>query len=180
MRHASHNNISHPLMVYAEITMYETLLRPHEVNTLPALQSVSEVAERLKKAEQKREDKRLRQIASSKLKTGDKRKREGNGEETDGSVSAKKVKSDDDDLVELQDDVITPTIPEGSAMAAETLAPFDFTPIPSSKVNLSKAMPEVRGHTSYLTFACLLPESGTAVEDSIASSTRLHQTEDVG
>ncbi|PPQ80446.1 hypothetical protein CVT25_001773 [Psilocybe cyanescens] len=30
-------------------------------------------------------------------------------------------------------------------------------PIPIPKINVSKALPEVRGHTSYLTFACLVP-----------------------
>ncbi|KAF8799358.1 GCD14-domain-containing protein [Phlegmacium glaucopus] len=28
---------------------------------------------------------------------------------------------------------------------------------PPAKINISKALPEVRGHTSYLTFACLIP-----------------------
>ncbi|KAF5317520.1 hypothetical protein D9619_013206 [Psilocybe cf. subviscida] len=30
----------------------------------------------------------------------------------------------------------------------------------SAKINVSKALPEVRGHTSYLTFACLVPRPG--------------------
>jgi tRNA (adenine57-N1/adenine58-N1)-methyltransferase catalytic subunit len=31
---------------------------------------------------------------------------------------------------------------------------------PPAKINVSKALPEVRGHTSYLTFACLIPIPG--------------------
>ena len=30
-----------------------------------------------------------------------------------------------------------------------------------TKINISKALPEVRGHTSYLTFACLIPTPGS-------------------
>jgi tRNA (adenine57-N1/adenine58-N1)-methyltransferase len=141
--------------------MYETLLRPHEVNTLPTLQSISEVSERLKKAEQKREDKRLRQIASSRSKTGDKRKREGNEDEEEmgDGAGVKKVKSDDDDITvaETQDGVETSTIITEETALVEPFTTADLTSLPTSKVNVSKAMPEVRGHTSYLTFACLLP-----------------------
>ena len=38
--------------------MYETLLRPHEVNEVPALPSINIATEKLKQHESKREDKR--------------------------------------------------------------------------------------------------------------------------
>lgn len=49
----------------SDITMYETLLRPHEVHTPPPLRSVAEVAADLKQAALIREQKRLQQIAAS-------------------------------------------------------------------------------------------------------------------
>lgn len=59
--------------------MYETLIRPHEVYTVPAPPSIAEVSEKLKKAEARREEKRLKQIATAqerREKAGKKRKRE--------------------------------------------------------------------------------------------------------
>jgi tRNA (adenine57-N1/adenine58-N1)-methyltransferase len=52
---------------FVEITMYETLQRPHDVSQIPALPSVREAAEKLKQSEQRREEKRLRQIAQNKV-----------------------------------------------------------------------------------------------------------------
>ncbi|KAI5994867.1 tRNA methyltransferase complex GCD14 subunit-domain-containing protein [Pisolithus marmoratus] len=54
-----------------DICMYETLLRPHEVQQLPTPLPLSSVIDKLKRLEKFREEKRLRQIANSK------RKREG-------------------------------------------------------------------------------------------------------
>ena len=38
--------------------------------------------------------------------------------------------------------------------------PISTATIPPAKINVSKVLPEVRGHTSYLTFACLIPIPG--------------------
>ena len=51
--------------IRAEITMYETLLRPHDVHQLPPLPTVEEISDKLKKAEVKREEKRLKQVEAS-------------------------------------------------------------------------------------------------------------------
>ena len=64
----------------AEITMYETLLRPHQVDAVPPLVSVAAVGAQLKKAEARREEKRLRQIAqarAAKRKRLDEKKKQG-------------------------------------------------------------------------------------------------------
>ena len=45
--------------------MYETLLRPHEVHTIPSLRSIREVSDKLKESEKRREAKRLIQVAAS-------------------------------------------------------------------------------------------------------------------
>lgn len=151
--------------------MYETLLRPHEVSQLPALQPINEVSEKLKKAEQVREEKRLRQIASGKGKSSDghgaKRKRDGETEhellEGDITIAGKRVKTHDpdpapEDEVEAHANIardldVSQDAPESSHFPV----PVVGNPTSATKINVSRAMPEVRGHTSYLTFACLLP-----------------------
>ena len=45
--------------------MYETLLRPHQVDAAPPLTPIGVVSEKLKQAEARREEKRLRQIANA-------------------------------------------------------------------------------------------------------------------
>jgi tRNA (adenine57-N1/adenine58-N1)-methyltransferase len=136
--------------------MYETLLRPHEVNQVPVLQTIEDIHEKLKKAEQKREVKRLKQIASSQH---GKRKREGDADdelEVDGAtIGTKRVKTDDEDASTAQKHPDSQdTVPE---MPVSSSTEVDVASVASPKICLSKAMPEVRGHTSYLTFACLLP-----------------------
>ncbi|KAK7048705.1 adenine(58)-N(1)-methyltransferase catalytic subunit TRM61 [Favolaschia claudopus] len=140
---------------FSDITMYETLVRPQDVSPIPVLQSINDVADKLKKAEGIREIKRLRQIAAGQRHNsnnnndphGEKRKRtSSDGEQevplaADGedSGNGKRLKTDDEDMM---DDAL-----EESAAPAATPA----------KISLSKTIPEVRGHTSYLTFATLLP-----------------------
>ena len=40
--------------------------------------------------------------------------------------------------------------------------PISTGTLPPVKINIPKALPEARGHTSYLTFACLIPIPGPA------------------
>lgn len=133
-----------PYPIYhADITMYETLLRPHEVQRLPVPLPLSHVIDQLKKMEKYREEKRLRQIANNK------RKREEDIEPCDPD---KRPRTD------------------GSNCGGSTNdPPATCTPLPEtsgSKINndvtgaaysLSKVCHDVRGHTSYLTFARLVP-----------------------
>jgi len=148
---------------FTEITMYETLLRPHEVNQMPVLQTIGDINKKLKEAEQKREAKRLKQIASSQHS---KRKREGNtddelaDDDNDGAtVGTKRVKTDDEDASNLQNHSASQELPpETLEMPIPSSTKIDAVPVaPSLKICVSKVVPEVRGHTSYLTFACLLP-----------------------
>jgi tRNA (adenine57-N1/adenine58-N1)-methyltransferase catalytic subunit len=166
--------------------MYETLQRPHDVSQIPALPSVREAAEKLKQSEQRREEKRLRQIAQNKVKfsaagpRGSKRKGDGDRDSHEGSedvslpVTAQEKESDNNS---------GGVSARGSSKKLKTanfIGPDDFAmsdqtyhdaahhsmdsprPISSSshllaRTSVSKACPEVRGHTSYLTFAYLLP-----------------------
>ncbi|KAF8182278.1 tRNA methyltransferase complex GCD14 subunit-domain-containing protein [Pholiota molesta] len=58
---------------------------------------------------------------------------------------------------------VAPPTPAPAALSASTSMGSTLTPAPSAhdppppKINVSKALPEVRGHTSYLTFASLVP-----------------------
>jgi len=148
--------------------MYENLLRPHEVQHLPAPLPLSHIVDKLKKMEQNREEKRLRQIANA-----SKRKRE---DDLEGLEADKRARTEESSALEDNNDQ------DGSKFQATPLASanvglatgssqVDATP---AKVNLAKASPEVRGHTSYLTFARLVPISNPTTEnievDAVATS----------
>jgi tRNA (adenine57-N1/adenine58-N1)-methyltransferase len=153
--------------------MYETLIRPHEVNQVPTLLPIGGVSERLMKAEHKREEKRLRQIASSRSNHSAKRKRGNNadGELMEGveETGNKRIKAVDEDgtnpHIEMEPAQVTLEL-SGSVGITENLDESSSTgrikslsdaQLSTTKINVSKTMPEVRGHTSYLTFACLVP-----------------------
>lgn len=188
--------------------MYETLMRPHEVSQIPSLKSVRQVGEELKDMAVRREERRLRQIASSAALRA-KRKREEAGDESDlGEVqedtSLKRVKTGEGDGGQTSTTKVGAEIRKGdcdydddgvNTNASTNLnfatdpevatAPIEYSngltggwsrpdrrvgsangsgpnPIGGESgsgrhLNVSKVFPEVRGHTSYLTFACLVP-----------------------
>ncbi|KAJ2925967.1 hypothetical protein H1R20_g11125, partial [Candolleomyces eurysporus] len=193
---------------FTEITMYETLLRPIDVSSVPKLPSIEDATERLKQAEIKREDKRQKQIKANREKeardkakkekdagavAGEKRKHPDGESTTDlnkaeGSlpvvgdteegVEPKRVRTEPDQ--DLATDDIMHVDPSLSSNPAHVPDPVPITlPVISStslgsnnksgtpsssspgpggpKMSVSKALSEVRGHTSYLTFACLIP-----------------------
>jgi tRNA (adenine57-N1/adenine58-N1)-methyltransferase len=176
--------------------MYETLIRAHDVSHVPALTPIGEISEKLKKAERKREDKRLKQIAMNRTS---KRKRTGDGEadlqeqelkhdtmEADEPSGSKRVKTDDEDAsvadthmpdtepqlmdVEPRGDASipistdAPTTTLATSTASTSVLPAllsNPSPSPAKKISVSKPFSEVRGHTSYLTFASLQPFNPT-------------------
>lgn len=113
---------SHPFL---DITMYETLVRPHKVSHIPHLESIALVSQRLQQADINREQKRLRQIANNKRKR----------EDSSGDESPPESKPILDKQL---------SVPPSSS---------------SSRLSVSSSLPQVRGHTSYLTFAVLVPFS---------------------
>jgi tRNA (adenine57-N1/adenine58-N1)-methyltransferase len=166
--------------------MYETLLRPHEVTQAPPLPRIDAVADKLKRLERIREDKRLRQIAAARAHHAEKRKREDSlaradladptseleskrpktaadekGGDVDMDVDTNVVEGPENedenregdgpapiDKVEEEEEVVrTPPMPASTPVPA---------PVPATQV-FSRHSKEVRGHTSFLTFACLLP-----------------------
>ncbi|EAU86270.1 GCD14 [Coprinopsis cinerea okayama7 len=195
---------------FTEITTYETLLRPIDVQTAPAFPSLDDVTERLKQAEVKREEKRQRQIKANREKEAkDKQKSATEGESTatgkrkhdevvatDGAqqvdtpevseLEPKRLKTEGEVVAEeMQMDsttagpsssttpdaarVTTPSSKRTPVVLSKSGTPISF----ASATAVSKALPEVRGHTSYLTFACLAPyerykpaETGTPTPSS--------------
>ncbi|KAJ3713188.1 tRNA methyltransferase complex GCD14 subunit [Lentinula raphanica] len=187
---------------FTDITMFETLLRPYDIQQTTPLPTVADVSHKLKQSEIRREEKRQKQIASGhrggnlntvngthgSVSLGEKRKRASEeGEDEDMSVEEpsgeKRAKTEECDTtmavegsqvsLNLQD------VPMDSADATYLMKAEDMEQTPDeeknskeekslqpAKINLSKVMPEVRGHTSYLTFACLLPSlpAGVAVD----------------
>ena len=134
--------------------MYESLIRPHDVYQLPRPITVSEIIARVKSKEISNEERRLRQIQASRQQNK-KRKRQGTGEESDEDEPPSKRRKEDAEEAAQEG-----TGDLGAGRAAEP----SITPRPEprietmdSKVPMSKPMSEVRGHTSYLTFAVLLP-----------------------
>ncbi|KAJ7575143.1 tRNA methyltransferase complex subunit Cpd1 [Mycena floridula] len=152
---------------FTEITMYETLIKPHEIVQIPALQPISQVSEKLKKAENKREDKRLQQIATGRTRSGSKRKREEEEDEEaekdpSETDATKRVKTEGDETVAEKEETFA-AVPE-----AEIL---DEVTEDSVKLSLSKGLSEVRGHTSYLTFASLTPSHPSLSTDDMVVDT---------
>ncbi|GJE88543.1 tRNA methyltransferase complex GCD14 subunit [Phanerochaete sordida] len=149
---------------FTDITMFETLLRPQQVDVLPAPPSVAGAAAQLKRAEARREEKRLRQIAQAQRA---KRKRDdGDGDggaEDGGAKGGKRARTED-----AEDSGAADTPLAGTPAPAADAAPS--APAEERKISVSKAFPEVRGHTSYLTFAVLLPPAVYAAAQGAAEA----------
>ena len=150
--------------------MYETLLRPHEVSQAPRLAQIDTITEKLKQLERNREDKRQRQIAASRARRNATEKRKREDDDNAGGVvdlepephelETKKAKTaaaqgDDapaaDVIMGIGEEVMEDQLP-----VADDAMPPPPAPAPATQV-LSRHSKEVRGHTSFLTFACLLP-----------------------
>ncbi|KAF8073972.1 tRNA methyltransferase complex GCD14 subunit [Lyophyllum atratum] len=167
---------------FIEITMYETLIRPIDVSHVPVLQPIGEISERLKQAERKREDKRLKQIAAGRQNTSKRKRDDGTSlqdqpeEEQPAETAAggsKRMKTDEEDG-DAEPKLAMDFDPQDEADTTAAGAPPDPRPavFPPQKMSVSKIMSEVRGHTSYLTFASLQPfEPPPETEPSTAAAT---------
>ncbi|KIO05281.1 hypothetical protein M404DRAFT_141130, partial [Pisolithus tinctorius Marx 270] len=128
---------------FTDICMYETLLRPHEVQQFPTPLSLDNVVDKLKRLEKFREEKRLRQVANSK------RKRE---DDSDISEPDKRARTGEPDATRNEGVPSISNLPVLPVADSET-----NEEVAETTVNWSKVCHEVRGHTSYLTFARLVP-----------------------
>jgi len=144
----------HLVLPPLDITMFESLLRPHEVHQT-APQPLACAIEKLKKSEEKREAKRQNQIARS-----NKRKLEDLPDADSENARGKRSKIHESTE---EGDVNVCDVPDAVVDPARTSRPVDqSSPV---KTTVSKACPEVRGHTSYLTFARLVPTATSSATE---------------
>ncbi|GAA6063618.1 hypothetical protein JCM10212_006441 [Sporobolomyces blumeae] len=194
---------------FSDITMYETLTRTHDpVPLIPVLKPVSTVIERLHEVEVKKERRREIQIEDAKRRRDEreKRKREEGADEGSGKAGPRKEVDDADDAdddahkekkvkldrgeeetnVEERDDeapssatTTRPSTPNPASTGSSTRA----APVPAAKVEkefVLKPGPYSRGHTSFLTFAVLLPvEDKARPKDGSAESVAAGREADV-
>lgn len=167
---------------FTDLTMYETLLRPHDVHHVPKLVSIDTIIEQVKLHEIKKEQRRLEQVAASDRKRNSrKRKRqedndiaEEDGPDPDLGTGDQKRRRDVDasslstPLTVAQVQVEPNTGPEPTS-SLKTRKESRLAALATS-TPMSKPMPEVRGHTSYLTFATLLPLADVQVGSSMVAN----------
>lgn len=174
--------------------MYETLLHPHQVEPITPPLPISVASANLKRLEIRKEEKRLRQIASAQRSAASaKRKRvvdeeEGEGEESTSGVgrgeagvgvNKKKAKmtgeGGEGEMLETSASASSATRQTTQSQPPPTTTPTTVTQEPEqpeTKMSVSKTFPEVRGHTSYLTFAVFFPPcmTGTSANASVDGS----------
>jgi tRNA (adenine57-N1/adenine58-N1)-methyltransferase catalytic subunit len=153
--------------------MFETLLRPHEVHQVPKLVSIDSIVEQVKQHELKKEQRRLQQVEASERKRNSLKRKRDQTEEGEGGPDLDLGTGDP----KRRRDVDAPH--PSTAIDADIMVTkhaLDPSPLPlnpkearlavlATSTPMSKPMPEVRGHTSYLTFATLLPAlSGVSLE----------------
>ncbi|KAG8877595.1 tRNA (adenine-N(1)-)-methyltransferase catalytic subunit trm61 [Tulasnella sp. 331] len=196
---------------FTQITMYETLLRTMDVTstTLETPKSLDGAIAKLKMSAVRKEEKRQKQMETSRLAYEAKMAPEGDGGAEDLSrgvegdgprgVKRKGVESAAEALVDDARELEGPALPtkrarhdqEPSTLASSSSAstskaqepiPHHSTPatvvvsaptpisIPGNRISLCKPFAEQRGHTSYLTFAILLPSIYPESEETEASS----------
>jgi len=186
-----------------ELTMYETLIRPHEVHQVPKLVPIESIIGQVKAHELKKEQRRLQQVAASdKKRNSRKRKREDEeegGPDLDLGTGDQKRRRDVDAAAPHPSTTAATTTavtsaPETKSQDSTTsIVTIALGPPPqqqtvsrqdarlaslATSTPMAKPMPEVRGHTSYLTFATLLPitnqptdAKGTKLIDTIDTDT---------
>ncbi|KAG8921710.1 tRNA (adenine-N(1)-)-methyltransferase catalytic subunit trm61 [Tulasnella sp. 417] len=176
---------------FTSITMYETLLRTIDVGSYPPLKSVGTVAEKLKDADVKREARRVKQIEDSAIRAKEKGKKKAGGadeqemdivEEAEHPHGQKRKAGED----RAENGKSNTALGDDSETGPSTKKPKPDGPSPltlelvtekaaQERVSLGKPFPEQRGHTSYLTFAILLPtifpgaQEAVDIENSSAS-----------
>lgn len=161
--------------------MYETLIRSQDITPV-SQPSIETAVKKLKQAEVNGEERRLRQMANARARNKRKREEAGvakessAGDDTSVPPEPKKRRAVDsnetgdataeeceveDALLPDADDPILPaqTNGHGTEPTLNTTAPArpSTSLEPSLTIPMAHPFPEVRGHTSYLTFAVLLP-----------------------
>ena len=163
---------------FTEITMFETLTRPHDIyqtgSCLSLPTTVGEVGDKLKKAEIRREEKRLKQVAAAKAVWVPKPKDQGEDNDSmqvvkpdaleDASTGLHAKRKRGDDPSKSDDELVGSSAVDAKRVKTEAEIQAEETQQEQAAVDrakppmvVSRVLTEVRGHTSYLTFACLVP-----------------------
>lgn len=179
---------------FSNVTMYETLSRTIDPTPAGGVRKVEDAVRRIREVEGKKERRREGQIREAKRRREEKRReaeggaegeeREGAGEDAragaDGGPDPKRARRTDDT----------------AAAAADSSAPSTPAPAPAPAQEGNRRVPRserefamktgayARGHTSFLTFAVLLPEEkprvAKAAKEGAAGGGRLAETSEAG
>ncbi|KAM0789842.1 hypothetical protein ACM66B_006689 [Microbotryomycetes sp. NB124-2] len=158
---------------FSDVTMYETLLREYEPTAL-VCPDVSTAVERIKEVEVKKERRRENQIADAQRRRAElKRKRAEADEDTPVAVEDEARLTDADGASEtarLSTADEGTTRADGSVTRVEgdtTASAASVKPVQATQWRqyTFRANALARGHTSYLTFATLLPEAQVAMAE---------------
>ncbi|WVQ77453.1 hypothetical protein IAR50_007139 [Cryptococcus sp. DSM 104548] len=140
---------------FQEISTQEVLLRTHELVTFPDnaqyLHSISSVVGSLKEQELRKEERRIVQIKTARENNRKAKGLEAEEDSTaDGETGTKRK-------LEAATEDAAPAVTE--SLGAPDLSGFWKEPVPLPSSVITKPSTEMKGHTSYLTFALLYPES---------------------
>ncbi|CAE6347838.1 unnamed protein product [Rhizoctonia solani] len=148
---------------FTGVTMHETLTKPHDICSAP-MQTIEDAAGRLRDIETRKEQRRLKQIEAA--ARDKKRKRiDGNeGEQNNDHSKRTKVEPGTQPVGEPLLGLEFSGPPSGNSPSAQpkrgsytnTVSP---KALEGERYIVSKPFGEVRGHTSYLTFAMLVPST---------------------
>lgn len=131
--------------------MYETLTRTHDpIPLLPSLKPISSAVERIKQVEFKKSKRRDIQIQEAKRKREEQSLQLGSEE---SSNKKRKIQGEDEEAEE-DDTTSTATSTRPTTPSLTTTSTIGRK---EEKEFVLKPSPYSRGHTSYLTFAVLLP-----------------------
>nr|ODN85641.1 tRNA (adenine-N(1)-)-methyltransferase catalytic subunit TRM61 [Cryptococcus depauperatus CBS 7841] len=143
---------------FFDISTQEVLTRTHELVQLPVntsnLSSISSIVSELKEHEKRKEERRLLQI-----KTARENNRKAKGLETSQEVS---VETETGLKRRLEQTKNTEPLQRDNEEITDSPKMTAFSTEPANVISstvFTKPSPEMKGHTSYLTFAAFYPES---------------------
>ncbi|WWD16829.1 hypothetical protein CI109_101261 [Kwoniella shandongensis] len=177
---------------FSDVFTQEVLIRTHELVPPPSssasqLGSISAIVDRLKGHEKRKEERRVIQMKTAREKVRKAKEAAGEIEAVDGDteIGSKRKLMDDSTATE-------PVAPSETVTAVEVkpepsttnglTSSWSEPPVSYDSVVLTRPSTEMKGHTSYLTFASFYPQS---IRESIAAqeshrSTRVAQLQAEG
>ncbi|TXT11007.1 hypothetical protein VHUM_01758 [Vanrija humicola] len=167
---------------FSDIATQEVLIRTYDLVPPPPqnshhLEDVSQITQRLRDHEKRKEERRVTQMRNAREKARILKEQQAREEaeargETEGESkepsdekeTTKKVRTEEPQAAASEDPVAGTEDPTESASAPTTI--YDEPSVAWNSMVLIKPSPEMRGHTSYLTFATLYP---AAIREQLAA-----------